>query len=464
MHQVPRSAILLLAAAVGLSDSSWAQEPAPEPLSREFFAARRAALREAVGGGLILLRSGEQPPTNGAFFQDQDFWYLSGVEDPGVAMVLLPEDGKDLLFVPPFNRFAATWDGARLAPGDESAERTGFHEVRNLRALVERELPGLLESTEPMESKDGKPRQVIWTLLEPAPGPGATSSTAGGAWRKVAGDPLDGRASRELQLKAKLEELFDDVEVRDLTPVLERLRGVKTAEEIAQIRASTHAAVEGIAEAMKSTEPGMYEYQVAAVARYVFSRLGAGPDAYAAIVGGGPNGCVLHYDANSRQLLESDLIVMDYGPTVHGYATDVTRTFPANGKFSAAQRKLVEDVLAVQEALIAEVKPGASLGQLSGLCRKLLADRGYRADHGPCHHVGLAVHDFGGDRLEPGMLITVEPGAYLRDEGMGCRIEDVVLVTEDGCEVLSAALPRDPDGIEALMARDGIAQQGIGLR
>ena len=445
-----------LAAAV-ISSVLAAQEPAPEAPSPAHFASRRDALMAAVGDGVVLLRGANPPAGNGNFYQDHEFYYLSGVSEPDLAMLLFPAEGRDVLLVPPFNRFTATWDGSRLVPGEEAAAKTGFDEVGNVRALVERILPEVLAKRE-----DGT-RPVLWTVLQPSPNVTSTSSSAMGAARRIAGDPLDGRQTRQAVLKEKLEEMFDGLEVKDVTPVISRLRGVKTAEEIAQIRASTMAAVHGIAEAMKSTEPGMYEFQVAAAARYVFSRLGAGPDAYAAIVGGGPNGCVLHYSANTRQLLDSDLIVMDYGPTVHGYATDVTRTFPTNGTFSPEQRKLVEDVHAVQQELIANVKPGASLRDLSRMCRQLLTDRGYRSDHGPCHHVGLAVHDMGSGTLEPGMVITVEPGAYLRDEGMGCRIEDVVLVTEDGCEVLSAALPSDPDGIEALMKLPGIAQQPIGL-
>jgi Xaa-Pro aminopeptidase len=172
---------------------------------------------------------------------------------------------------------------------------------------------------------------------------------------------------------------------------------------------------------------------------------------------------VLHYSANTRQLRADDLIVMDYAGTLNNYASDVTRTFPAGGKFTPEQRKLVEDVWQIQQQLIAAVKPGATLGGLGQMCSELLQQRGYRSDHGPCHHVGLDVHDQGAGTLEPGMLITVEPGAYLRDVGMGCRIEDVVLVTETGCVNLSGHLPSRPDAIELLMAQKGIAQQPVGL-
>lgn len=159
---------------------------------------------------------------------------------------------------------------------------------------------------------------------------------------------------------------------------------------------------------------------------------------------------------NDRKLRPDDLVVMDYAPTLHGYASDVTRTFPASGRFSPAQRKLVQDVCEIQQALLAMVKPGARLGDLGATCAQLLKERGYASDHGPCHHVGLAVHDPSVDELAPGMVITVEPGAYLRDQGMGCRIEDTVLVTATGHEVLSAGVPSTPDAIEALMRKKGV--------
>jgi Xaa-Pro aminopeptidase len=185
----------------------------------------------------------------------------------------------------------------------------------------------------------------------------------------------------------------------------------------------------------------------------VFSLHGCGPDAYAAIVGAGANGCILHYNACSKRLEDGDLIVMDYAPTLHGYCSDVTRTFPANGKFTPAQRKLVLDVYEIQQELIADVKPGARLSAIGSKCAKLLVARGYRNDHGPCHHVGLAVHDPSVDVLEEGMVLTVEPGAYLPDQNMGCRIEDTVLVTATGCEILSRTVPSHPDAIEAFMQR-----------
>lgn len=411
---------------------------------------------ERLGSGIVLLR-GASTADMAQFYQDHEFYYLTGVTDPDCAMMLFPETGEQWLFVPPFSRFTATWEGARHVPGAKTAKALKFDQAKSERTL-KRTLREL------MEVEDGEELPKIWTLLSPSPNRTATSNSASGAVRRQKRDFLDRRPARHEAMRERLESMFDGVRVGDISHHVNAMRGVKDVTEIEHIAAATDAAVHGIAEAMKSSRVGMYEYQLAACARYVFSRLGAGPDAYAAIVGAGPNGCVLHYNENSRKLVDGDLIVMDYGPTVRGYATDVTRTFPANGKFTAVQRKLVQDVHEVQKALIAEVRPGASLAQLGRMSSKLLSERGYTSIHGPCHHVGLAVHDMGGDVLKPGMVITVEPGAYLTDEGMGCRIEDTILVTADGCRNLSASLPADPDSIEALMAADGIAQQPIGLQ
>lgn len=467
MHQFV-TCLLLLSCALPAQAIEGATLPEPPPATgidenraRRETLARRVAAQHPGERIVILMRGENAQPDMGAFAQGQDFLYLSGTAEPGLALVLIPDaDGRlvhDELLVPPYSRFAATWDGNFLAPGEAAAARTGFATVGNVRSL-ERRLDELLPRGE-----DGT-HPILYTLTRPAPRTGSTASKAAGAIGGQQRDGLDGRASRESALQAKLLERFAELRVEGLEPTLGAMRQIKSPHELELLRASTSIAAEGIAEAMKSVRPGMYEYQVAAAARYVFSLRGAGPDAYAAIVGGGPNGCILHYNACTRKLHDDDLIVMDYAPTLHGYASDVTRTFPASGRFTPAQRRLVEDVHAIQQQLLAMVKPGARLSVIGRRCRELLRDRGYRSDHGPCHHVGLAVHDPSTDVLAPGMVITVEPGAYLRMDGMGCRIEDTVLVTVDGHENLSAGLPSAPDAIEALMRQPGITAVPVGLR
>lgn len=436
----------------------------PAPLAKEEFRARREALAKKVqaahGRAVVLVRGASKASDMGPFVQNQDFLYLTGIAEPDLALLLIPAaDGtlaRDELLVPPFSRFAATWDGNFLAPGEETAKRTGFAAAGNVRSLA-RTLDELLAA----DAAGKRPKLV--TLVDPAPRLGSTPGKAADAAKEMRGDKFDGRPSREEAFVAAMKAKIDGLDVAGLEPMLLQMRARKSPGEIALLRASSRIAAEGIAEAMKSARPGLYEYQIAATARFVFSLRGAGPDAYAAIVGAGPNGCILHYNACTKQLAEDDLIVMDYAPTVHGYCSDVTRTFPASGTFTLEQRKLVQDVYDVQQALIAMVKPGVTISGLYAACAKMLVDRGYRNDHGCTHHVGLAVHDPSIDELEAGMVVTVEPGAYLRDKGMGCRIEDMVLVTATGCEVLSKDVPSTPDAIEALMQAKGVVDVPVGL-
>lgn len=449
-------------AIIGLVTSLSAQPPPPAP-GADFFASRRQLVMDAVRErtaedqhAVVLLRGAAGRDDMAAFTQDQDFYYLAGVVEPDVAVLLLPASSEEELLVAPFNRFTATWEGERLVPGEAAAARTGFASVGNVRRLPAR-LDELLAV-----AGDGR-RPVLWTFLQPQPNATSTPSSASGGAERRARDPFDGRPSREAAFADRLRQRYEDLVIEDLTPILGTLRAVKAPIEIAQIEAASRAAVQGVAEAMKAAEPGVYEFQLAAAARYVFTRLGGGADAYAPIVGAGINGCVLHYSANSKRCEDGELVVMDYGPSVNGYCTDVTRTFPVNGKFTAEQRQLVQDVYDVQQAIIAELRPGARLSALGTLCNRLLHERGYKSLHGPCHHVGLAVHDKQGDVLVAGMVITVEPGAYLRDKAMGCRIEDTILITEDGSRSLSGDLPATPDAIETLMREPGLQQQKIGL-
>ncbi|MGK0202874.1 MAG: Xaa-Pro aminopeptidase [Planctomycetota bacterium] len=397
---------------------------------------------------IIVLRGGAKQADMGQFAQDQDFLYLTGVSEPGLAMMMMIDgDGllvRDEIMVPPYSVFSAKWDGRFLAPGEKAAKHTGFRTAGNVRAL-RRVLLSLIANS------DQEP--VILTNLKPAARLGNTPSKAGSAAKDIKNDRFDGRDSREQKFVATLHEVDPALTIASLETFVHAMRHHKSPAEIALLRRSTEIAAEGIGEAMRSVKPGAYEYQLAAVARCVFSLNGCGPDAYAAIVGGGPNGCILHYNEGKRQLRDDDLIVMDYAATLHGYCSDVTRTFPASGKFTPEQRQLVTDVYEVQQELLAHVKPGANLMTLSSMCAKMLVARGYRSDHGPCHHVGLAVHDPSISRLEAGMVITVEPGAYLPKKGYGCRIEDCVLVTDDGCEVMSKNVPSHPDAIEAWMQK-----------
>ena len=418
------------------------QEPTP-PIPFEFFKQRRQALMKRVKTGVVVLRGSARSGAglNGVS-QNENFYYLTGVVQKNAALILFPEKGKDMLLVEPYSRFTAQWEGERIVPSEGHAAKTRFDEIRAVTSL-----PRILKGLFGADAEVRYP--TCWTS-------GRSTSRQRRGLKRAPSD--------EAVFMQSLGDMFSELKVSNVDPHIKALRGVKLPKEIECITAATRIACAGIAEAIKSTEPGIYEFQIAAAARYVFHRMGAGADAYAAIVGSGINGCVLHYRHNSKKTLDGELVVMDYAPTVRGYASDVTRTFPTNGKFTVEQRKLVQDVHDIQQILIAMVKPGATLREISSRSSQELRKRGYRSMHGPSHHVGLNVHDVGGNVLRPGMLITVEPGAYLRNKKMGCRIEDVILVTEDGNINLSAHLPSRPEDIEKLMQQKGVQQLPVGMR
>jgi Xaa-Pro aminopeptidase len=253
-------------------------------------------------------------------------------------------------------------------------------------------------------------------------------------------------------------------EISDAGPVIAHLRVKKSEAEIAAIEHTTNVTIEAQRAAWKRIHPGIFEYQ--AVATFTAALLEAGCEgySYAPIFGSGPNSTVLHYSADSRRMDAGEVMVIDAAAECGAYASDVTRTVPVNGKFTPRQREIYDIVLGAQKAVIAAIKPGVLMADLTKIARDYINSHGKDLHgnslgkylpHGVSHQVGLDVHDPGvtPSTLASGMVITVEPGIYLPEENIGVRIEDVVLVTGDGSRVLSAALPREPDEVEKALAR-----------
>ena len=243
---------------------------------------------------------------------------------------------------------------------------------------------------------------------------------------------------------------------RDGRRLITDLRAVKSDDEIELIRRAVDATVHGIRDALRFARPGVAEYQLAAIVEFRCKSAGCARQAFDSIAGSGPNSCILHYGTNDRITEDGDLVVLDVGGEYRGYAADVTRTFPVNGKFSAEQARVYDAVLEAQLAALDAVKPGVTLREIHAAAKAVL-DRhelGQYFIHGTSHSVGLNVHDpFGRARkLSVGSVLTVEPGAYLAHKSLGVRIEDTVVVTEDGCEILSAGVPKTRAEIEKLMA------------
>ena len=270
-----------------------------------------------------------------------------------------------------------------------------------------------------------------------------------------------------LVMAERFRQAYPHVILKDLHTACAPLREQKDAEEVERIRRALDITRRGLEFVMKNLKPGMMEYQVQADFEYTCRRLGAKRQAFPTIAGSGINGCMMHYETNHCQVQDGSLILLDLGAKYENYCSDITRTYPANGKFSPRQREIYELVLKANEAVAAAAKPGITTKDLNDVARQILGEglvaMGMIQDvsgvdqyymHSVSHPIGIDVHDISlaGDVLQPGWVISDEPGLYIDEEAIGIRIEDDLLITEDGCEVLSKDIIKDPDAIEAFMA------------
>jgi len=423
--------LLLLAAVAGA-------DPAvvPEPVAAR--RARRDRLRDHLVRDYALVLG--QPMTDVLSpRQEGHFLYLTGVDDPGAALLLAGTKAPQLK-IPRGKEKVATREALLLVEAGDGYARFYGQRYRP-GATAEREL-GL--STFPAARKDDELGRAIGALLP------KRARLHVPAYR----GPDDGLVrERRATILAALEEARPGIVVEDLYPTLRDMRAVKDALEVQSVRRAVDVTLAAFRDALAEMRPGSSEALVDGVLLLGVRRRGALP-AYPFVVATGANATIPHYFRNSAALADGDLLLIDAGGAVDRYAADVTRTFPVSGRFSPRQREVYEAVLEAQLAGIAAVKPGATLKEVDAAARGVLKAKGLAAYfiHGTSHHVGLDVHDPGVAKLAPGMVITVEPGVYIGEEGLGIRIEDTVLVTGDGAEVLSGGLPKSTDEIERLIA------------
>ncbi len=416
----------------------------------EVYAGRRRRLYERLGGGTaVLWGAGDERGYGdvGTFRQDPDFFYLTGVELPNAVLVLRPGEKGDILFLPPRNEPLERWTGPKLGPGEDTARLLGFAQVL---------------STEPSEVvRDARRRPV----------PGFEARLASWLreedailWMRIPDTAAGQRLPYELELVARLRERLPSFLLRDLSEHLARLRLIKDRGEVHLMERAVAATMAGQRAAARTIRPGVPEKTVEGAVFAAFTAEGAEGLAFPSIVGSGFNGTVLHYDQNTGTCSEGDLVVVDIGARYGSYCGDLTRTYPVSGRFTPRQRELYELVLAAHDAVAEAIRPGVTIGELRTIAYRIIEDsdlrdgRGERLGqyfiHGIGHFLGLEAHDSGGEApvLEPGMVLTNEPGIYIPDEAVGIRIEDDYLVTEDGSRCLSAGLPTGPEEIEAMMS------------
>ncbi len=434
-------------------------------ISPQTYARRRRRLLQALPPGSVALVAGATLATRNRdaeypFRQHSDFYYLTGFNEPDALLLLKPgrSEGEVVMFCPPRDPALEIWTGYRAGP-EGCVERFGADQAFTLDEIDE-QVPLLLDGARSIYYPLGCDEQLDARVR---------------GWLNAVRD----RARQGAEAPEELV-LLDNL--------LHEMRLFKDDEELAVMRRAAEISAQAHCEAMRLARPGIHEYELEGRIISHCTAAGARFQAYSPIVGGGANACILHYIDNDAPIADGDLVLIDAGCELDCYASDITRTFPVNGRFSAEQRALYELVLKTNEACIELIRPGlpwnavhdlsvkmltqglVELGLLEGEVEALIESGAYREFymHRIGHWLGMDVHDVGNYKLngewrplEPGMVMTIEPGLYIsphndrvepRWRGIGIRIEDDVLVTRDGAEVLTAGVPKSVDAIEALMA------------
>lgn len=440
--------------------------------SKEDFAERRAKLFEKIGNNAVAVIQGAAGTADfNVFRQTNEFYYLSGIETPHAYLLLDGRSGKTTLYLPHRDADRERNEGKILSAEDEDLIKnlTGIDAVRGVEFLsLDLVGKGLMRP----------PAALLYTPLSPAETGTDSRDELLNEQARVSANAWDGAPSREARFRELIKTRAPQFEIRDLSPVLDAMRNIKSKKEIAVIRRATEIAGLAIIEAMRSTEPDVYEYQLDAAAKYVFYMHGARGDAYASIIGGGTNAYFGHYFRKTDRLKSGDMVLMDYAPDYRYYTSDVTRMWAVNGKYTEEQRKLSDFILAYRDALFKYIRPGVTsdfvLDSAAKDMEKYLVGKTFEnANHLKAvrdglkfrghfqHPVGMAVHDVGlvrGVKLEPGMVFTIDPMIWIHEEKLYIRMEDVIVVTENGAENLSAFVPSTVEEIERTMSEKGLIQ------
>jgi Xaa-Pro aminopeptidase len=428
----------------------------------EVYAQRRAKIAAQIDGPVILwgFTGREESSQSYVFAQEDNFYYLTGHNEEAAGLIILPaakagqpnawEGPREILFLPAKDAQKEKWNGVRLSPSDPGiTARTGFASVEpfgEMRAAVEK-----LAKVYSVNS---------YTILPYE--------------KENGGYPHEKAVVDWLQLAAP------SVKLKDIRGSIEALRTIKSSGELALLKKAIDLSVDAHLAAMKMMRPGLYEYQVAAKMVEAHAMGGSEAEGYAPIVGAGPNSTALHYDKLARKIEDRDIVVLDVGAQYSGYSADITRTLPANGRFTQRQREIYDVVLGAQNAALSALKPGMTLCKSGDksvykISYEYINSHGQDLQgkklgqyyiHGLGHHIGLDVHDPGEycKPLQPGMVVTMEPGIYIPGENLGVRIEDDVLITDSGYELLSQRLPRDPAEIEKIMADAARLRAGLAAK
>ncbi len=454
--------------------------PSPGTIDHEEYRARRMALAGILraelppGGSGILILDSAPEPENALYRQESNLYYLSGTEIPGSALVLFFDrpaeasgrgsdagEGRyaEYLYLPERDPRRERFTGVRVGAGglepealQPDQERRKAMAVTGFDRIPDRDFPPGEYLRSPVQRRSDLAKHLDRFL------PGAEV-----LFHAARPGSLGAPVTPDLDFLRRVRERYPLLALRDPGPALERMRRVKSPAEVELLRQAIEITCRAYRDALRQARPGMAEYQVQAVVEYRFTAEGARHPAFPSIVGSGPNSCIFHYDANDRILEEGDILLLDAGAEYRRYSADVTRTFPAGGRFTGEQRKAYEVVLKALKAAIAVIRPGVPFSEIDRTARKVITEAGYDTSihHRMSHHIGLDVHEGGepSGPLEEGMVLAVEPGIYIPEKEIGVRIEDDVLVTAEGAQILSDCVPREADAVEMQRA-EGLKSGG----
>ena len=414
------------------------------------FNERRKKVMEKIGDGVAVLQGASLPEGYAKFRQDNNFYYLTGVETPDAVLIIDGKNKRSVLLVPD-DVPKDIRPEARILPGEEAAREYKFDGVQS-RTRLTYSLQGLANrgadvfiSFTPEETtemcRDRSRQQNVRRLS----------------------DSWDGRVSKEINFYSKLKERFPSINIKNISPILDDMRWVKDDKEIAVMRECGRIGCLGIDEAIKVTRPGIYEYQTVAACDFIFEDNGASFPAYFPIAASGERGLDWHYNANNHLLEEGTVLLIDYAPELNYYMTDITRTWPVSGKFTADQLKYYACIKEARSSIIAAMKPGVYLKQLEAVCKQVYEKYGFASLYpgGIGHFVGMSVHDVG-DYEKPfvkGTVFNVEPIIEDKAKKLHLRLEDTIVITATGAENLTPQSPVEEEDIYRLMKQKGVGEK-----
>lgn len=423
-----------------------------QAFNKNEFVARRAKLFEKIPDGIAVVFAAKDQLYPIKFRQAPDFYYLTGIEEAGAVLVMIGPTKSSFLFAPRRSEVQLRAEGPGIWQLEKKEEVYGLTRVQPIEEFLAM-LPFWAPRAKQLYVLTGSQGNVqnareeldYYELLQ------TTQSISGGI-------PESKKAISVIQ------QIAPQLSLQPLNSLLDEMRWIKTPYEIELMRKSSEIGAEGVKEAIKGTRPGMYEYELEAAARFIYTKRGARGDAFRPIVASGPNTMILHYSANNRRMIDGDVVYMDYGADYEYYTSDITRTWPVSGRFTPDQEKMYRCILEARDAIIAAMKPGVTINQLRDIAGEVYKKHGFDKEFQALgryigHTVGISVHDVDpGDRNRPlvaGVVYNVEPLLEIPEKNM--RLEDTVLVTATGAVNMTAGVPAAIDEIYALIRQKSLS-------